>query len=246
MLRAGYITALLLAGLALLPRPARAQSEDIPLGDLARTLRKNQPPPQAVIDNDNLSQVMEEGENKRWTSSILRGRLSNAAIQVVNASSPDVTCALSFSGQKDLLDDGSRPQDLPDDALSKLSGPATIVGDSLQLSLHNGSDWDLREITVGFTLVHHQTDLLTQFDGLRLLPAAVNTTESPEKSPDVTVLYHLKGSAAPSATTVFQAPLNLAIGPDEEWHWALIQAKGIPPAPPPALPPSQLVIQAPN
>ncbi len=245
MLRLAHIAAILLASVAALTTLAVAQSEEISLGDLARTLRKNQLPPRAVIDNDNLSSVMEEGENKRWASSSLRVGLDKAALQIVNASSPDVTCALSYSGQKDLLDDTSRPQSLPEDELNKLSGPATITGDSLQLTLHNGSNWDLREITIGFTLVHRPTDLLTQFDGLRLVPAAINIPVL-EKTSDTTVLYHLKGTAAPAATAVFQAPLNVSIGPDQDWHWAIVQAKGIPAVPQAAPAPTQPIIQAPN
>jgi hypothetical protein len=28
---------------------------------------------------------------------------------------------------------------------------------------------------------------------------------------------------------VFAAPLNVEIGRDQEWHWAIVQAKGYPP-----------------
>lgn len=245
MFRSAYIT-VLLASVLLATSLAAAQSQETSLGDLARTLRKNQPPPRAVIDNDNLSQVMEQGENKRWASSGLRPDFRNAALQFVNASSPDVTCALSFSGQKDLLDDSSRPQFLPEDEISKLDGPATMVGDSLQLSIHNGSNWDLREITVGLTLVQRPNDTLSQIDAFRLLPAAINSPVGLEKRSDVTVLYHLKGSAAPSTRALFQAPLNLTIDPDQEWHWAIVEAKGIRPAAPPDTFPTQPLIQAPN
>jgi hypothetical protein len=247
MSRLFHISVLLAGSLLLWPCVAGAQSEDVPLGDLARTLRKNQSPPRAIIDNDNLSDVMEQGENKRWASSGPRSSLNNAAMQVVNAASPDVTCALSFSGQKDPLAENFQPQNLPESEVTKLDGPATIVGDSLQLSIHNGSSWDLREITVGVTLVHRQSELSTQFDGFRLIPAAMNDPVTIEKRSDVTVLYHLKGTAAPASTTLFQAPLNLTIGPDQEWHWAIVQAKGVSPAAPPELPESRLpLIQAPN
>jgi hypothetical protein len=49
-----------------------------------------------------------------------------------------------------------------------------------------------------------------------------------EKHPDSTVLYHLNGSAAPSSTTVFHENLGVAPGQDQEWHWAIVQAKGVP------------------
>ncbi len=52
-----------------------------------------------------------------------------------------------------------------------------------------------------------------------------------EKQPDSTVLYHLKGSAAPSSTTVFHETLGTTLGQDQEWHWAIVQAKGVPSQP---------------
>jgi hypothetical protein len=239
---------LLLTGV-LFCMPALAQSDDMSLGDLARNLRKNQAPPRTVIDNDNLSDVMEQGENKRWTSSSSRPSVERAAIQLVSGASPDVTCALSFSGQRDLLGSTLHPESLPDTELGKLDGPATILGDSLQISIHNGSDWDVREITVGFTLVHRQEPAYREIDGFRLLPATLNNPMSTEKNREITVLYHMKGTAAPAATTLFQAPLNISVGPDQEWHWAIVRAKGIPPAkssePSPAPGPAP-VIEAPN
>jgi hypothetical protein len=237
---------MLLMGL-MLSRLAVAQADEVPLGDLARNLRKTQAPPRSVIDNDNLSDVMEQGENKRWASSTSRLSLEHAAMQFVKPPSPDVTCALSFSGERDLLPGNLHPETLPDSEVGKLNGPASIVGDSLQLSIHNGSNWDLREITVGFTLVHRQEPTYRDIDGFRLLPATLNSAIATEKNRETTVLYHMKGTAAPAATTLFQAPLNVSIGPDEEWHWAIVQAKGIPPAENPQPPSSDtIVFQAPN
>ena len=37
--------------------------------------------------------------------------------------------------------------------MAKLDGPATIDGDSLQVSMHNGTSWELREVTIGLTIV---------------------------------------------------------------------------------------------
>jgi hypothetical protein len=225
---------------------AQAQSEEVPLGDLARSLRKNQSPQKAVIDNDNLSAVMEQGETKRWATGTRSSSAKRTAIAMVNIS-PDVTCALSFSGQKDILRESLQPQKLPDDELAKLDGPATMVGDSLQLSLRNGSDWDVREITVAITLIAHQTDLSAQLDGWRFTPVAVNEVGTSEKRSERTVLYHLKGTAAPQSTTTFQTPLNLTIAPDQEWHWAIVQAKGVAPSAPAARAPetNSTTIQAP-
>src|SRR3989442_1457309 len=96
------------------------------LGDLARSLRKSKAPPvHTVIDNDNLSQVMDEAEGQR-----LKGRVRfsfDAVGKSFQVSSPDVTCSLSFNAQAtSLLSDPYVPQDLPESELLKLDGPATI------------------------------------------------------------------------------------------------------------------------
>jgi hypothetical protein len=141
------------------------------------------------------------------------------------------------------LDDLIKPQSLPPTEIVKLEGPAIIAGEALQVSVHNGSAWDLREITVGLTVVRREN--AEESGALKVIPAAINSTIIAEKHPDVTVLYHMKGSAAPSSITVFEAPLNITLAPDQEWHWAIVQAKGIPPAetPEPVVIPT---IQAPN
>lgn len=215
----------------LVPLALWAQSADAPLGDLARNLRKNQPPPKQVIDNDNLSEVMESGESKKWGMTGLHFALGRDLVQVMNGSAPDVTCALSFTAQG--LADTPKPQNLPDIELAKLDGPAAIVDDALQISVHNGTAWELREITVGLTIVRKANATPVFYAGpVKLIPAVANNLANPEKSSDMTVLYRSKVMAAPSATTLFREALTTSIGPDEEWHWAIVQAKGIPPAGP--------------
>ena len=66
----------------------------------------------------------------------------------------------------------------------------------------------------------------------KLVPAAGESIVSTEKRSDVTVLYHLKAAAAPLTTTVFQGSLDTAPSSDQEWHWAIVQARGIAPASP--------------
>lgn len=247
MYRMVHIAVLIAALAVVLPPSLQGQSDEVSLGDLARSLRKTQTPPRTVIDNDNLPAVMEEGENRKWASKAPAMNLDDSVLRSVKAESPDVTCALSFNGQagKGPLDDLVKPQNIPTTEITKLEGPAIITGDSLQVSVHNGSAWELREITVGLTVVRRENAVAEQNGGFKLIPAAINSTFLAEKHPDVTVLYHMKGSASPSADAVFQAPLNIAIGPDQEWHWAIVQAKGIPPAdtPEPVVIPT---MQAPN
>ena len=62
-----------------------------------------------------------------------------------------------------------------------------------------------------------------------------------EKLPDLTVLYHLKATAAPDSTTSFRANLGGSLADVKNWHWAIVSARGVPPASPVALPPSETV-----
>src|SRR5258708_6859867 len=61
------ILVLLVSGMLLLALPSRAlaQDTDAPLGDVARSFRKKPGPAEAVIDNDNLSKVVDDAESRR-------------------------------------------------------------------------------------------------------------------------------------------------------------------------------------
>jgi hypothetical protein len=221
---------------------AWAQSEDqpVPLGDVVRSMRKKKEQPQSapapvpahtIIDNDNLTQVMDEAETHHLTHGNFLYSFDNAG-RTFQVSSPDITCSLSFNANAASLI--SRPyvqMDLPEEELRKLDGPATINDDGLQVSVFNGTQWRVEEITVGLTIVRRANPAAGYYGPGLLRPAAAETTLTAEKQPDVTTLHHLKAMALPSATTVFKAPLNITLGPDEEWHWAIVQARGIPPKP---------------
>jgi hypothetical protein len=228
--------ALILIGV-FLPVCAVAQSDnpEPSLGDLARQYRKGKPAPEhAVIDNDNLHQVMDEVQTRKLNGSLLFS--IDGPAKKFQVSSPDVTCDLSFSGSATaLLSDPYAPQELPEGELAKLDGPASISGDDLQVSVHNGSTWSIREITVGLTILRSPDATTARKGAGRLIPAAETTTLLSEKHPDSTVLYHIKGSAAPASTTVFHETLGVSPAADQDWHWAIVQAKGVP-APKPQIP----------
>jgi hypothetical protein len=217
-----------------LPLYGAAQSDtgETSLGDLARQYRKDKAATEhAVIDNDNLHQVMDEVQTRK-----LDGKLMfsiDGEGKKFQVSSPDVTCDLSFSGSATaLLSNAYAPQELPEGELAKLDGPATISGDALQVSVHNGTTWDIKEITVGVTILRSSEASAARRGSPRLIPAAETTTLLSEKQPDSTVLYHIKGSAAPSSTTVFHETLGTTLVEGQEWHWAIVQAKGVRSQPP--------------
>jgi len=233
---------LAICGLWLLA-PAWAQYDEhpVPLGDLARSFRKkekdkdkekekDQPTSsRPIIDNDNLSQVMDEVASHRLVGSSLLYSFDGAG-KTFQVSSPDVTCSLSFNANAaSLLERPNAPIALPEEELRKLDGPATINEVGLQVSVFNGSEWKVEEITVGLTVVRRATTTAGYYGSGKLVPAASETTEVAEKHSDVTTLHRLKATALPFLVTVFKAPLTVTPGPDEEWHWAIIQAKGVPP-----------------
>ncbi len=230
MTRKLFLPIVLVLGGAFIPVWGLAQSDnpEPSLGDLARQYRKGKAALEhAVIDNDNLRQVMDEVQTRKLEGKLLFS--IDGSGKKFQVSSPDVTCDLSFSGSAtSLLSDPYAPQDLPE---AKLDGPATISGDTLQVSVHNGTTWNIREITVGVTIVRSSEATTARRGSARLIPAAETTTLLSEKQPDSTVLYHLKGSAAPSSTTVFHETLGTTLGGGQEWHWAIVQAKGVPSQP---------------
>jgi hypothetical protein len=225
-------------GLLLLPS-ARAQYEEhpTPLGDLARSLRKKDKsknpdqaaPARTVIDNDNMTQVMDDVASRRLAGSSPLYSFDGLG-KTFQVSAPDVSCSLSFNANlSSLLARPSVPIVLPDEEMRKLDGPATITEDGLQVSVFNGTDWQVEEITVGLTVVRRANPVAGYYGSGKLMPASSETTVVAEKHSDVTTLHRLKGTALPFLVTVFKAPLTLTLGPDEEWHWAIIQAKGAPP-----------------
>jgi len=223
----------LLAALALPLSLAAQDNTDTPLGDIARALRKSKPKPAdppVVIDNDNMDKVIEQAEEQHAKGDIkffLGGSGKDAQV-----SGPAVTCSLSFNAGDAQSADSSTILDLPVAEIPKLDGPATISGDTLQVAVYNGTDWKIREITVGLTILRPQDTSAAYYGSAQLRPASAGDSpgaQAPEKRSDITVLYHLKGLAAPLTTSVFRQSLGVTLHPDQEWHWAIVQARGIPP-----------------
>ena len=234
-IRLRLVAAVALAGVLPAFLAAQDDGSDKPLGDVARTLRKKTPSSQEIIDNDNISKVMDEVQSRRQSGSSLQYSMDGAG-KGFQVSSPDVTCSLSFSANaKALLSSQYAQLELPASELLKLTGPAVVEGDSLQVSVFNGTDWHVSEVAVALTIVKRTgaPDEALYYGTARLVPAVAATSpqesENSQKRSDMTVLYRMRAAAVPSETTIFRAPLNVEIGADQEWHWAIVQAKGYPP-----------------
>jgi hypothetical protein len=203
-----------------------AQQDDAPLGDVAREFRHSKPPDQAdIIDNDNFSLMMDKAESERLDGQPVFAISPSG--RTFTAVSPDGTCSLSFvATSANRTPAAYMASDLPQDELLKLEGPASIEDGSLAVSVHNGTPWEVKEIVVGVTVL--QTQSGAEYRPATMGPLPIN----PEKLPDLTMLYHLKGSSAAGATTVFRGPLGGSFGESKDWHWAIVGARGIPPAAP--------------
>jgi hypothetical protein len=196
---------------------------DAPLGDVARSLRKKTPPSQSVIDDDNLTKVMEQAESRHAPGSALRFLMAGDSKEF-RVSAPDVTCSLAFtSNVKALLSNQYSQMELPAGELSKLEGPATIEGDALIVALYNRTDWHISEVAVALTVLKKNG----VFDAMSI--GGEEAGVRPEKRPDVTMIYRMRAPSPPSETAVFSAPLKMELAADEEWHWAIVQARGYPP-----------------
>jgi hypothetical protein len=217
---------LLLAVLIAVPLAAQddpsADPNDAPLGDVARSLRKKTPPSQGVIDDDNLTKVMAQAEGRHAPGSALRYVMTGES-KGFHVSAPDVTCSLAFTANvKALLSSQYAQMELPAGELSKLEGPATIEGDALIVAVFNRTDWHVSEITVALTVIKSENRDAMSLGGFE-------TEVRPERRPDVTAIYRMRAAASPWETTVFSTTLKTQIAADEEWHWAIIQARGYPP-----------------
>lgn len=227
--------------------PCRAQDEDVSLGDLARSVRKMKPVEEqpAVIDNDNLSVMMDKAEGERLNGKPVFS--IDPSGKSFRMTSPDGTCSLSFDAKATaLISTPYISSDLPQYEMAKLEGEAEVRDGVLEVKLHNGSEWELKEIVVGVTLLNQSPA------GLQPARLVTATELQPEtKPPDVTTLYHLKATAPADAIMMFRAVVNDELSQAKDWHWALVSARGIPPAAPVSAPvpqnslPQQSVISAP-
>jgi hypothetical protein len=214
---------------------ASAQDDNVSLGDVAREYRHSKPPDQSdVIDNDNFTLMMDKAETERLDGQAVFAVSPSG--RTFTAVSPDGTCSLSFvASGANHTPAAYIASDLPQDELLKLAGPASIEDGSLAVSIHNGTSWEVKEIVVGITVL--QAQLTPEFRAAAMGPVAVND----EKPPDLTMLYHLKGSSVPGTTTVFRGPLGGSFSDSKDWHWAIVGARGIPPAAPTSAIPQSLL-----
>lgn len=207
---------------------------EVPLGDVARNYRKAVTDDRPVIDNDNLPQLMTKAEIEHLGGKpVFSIDPSGKSFRI---SSPDGSCSLSFDAKATaLIRNPVTTSSLPLDELARLDGTASIHDGVIEVVLHNGTTWDLKEIVVGVTVLNprgallHSANLLGPTEGL-LVP----------RVPDLTMLYHLKATELPDGAVAFRGNLDQDFGPTTDWHWALVGARGIPPAAPPLLPQSSV------
>ena len=216
-----------------LPPLVCAQEDEVSLGDAARSVRKSRPPEeqkvedQKVIDNDNFAIMMDKAESARLNGKPVFS--IDPSGKTFRMTSPDGTCSLSFDAKATaLISTPYIASELPQDELLKLQGPAAIHDDVLEISLHNGTGWELKEIVVGVTELRNQPS--TDLYSAKLMPATDQSADA--KLPDSTLLYHLKATGAPDSITVFRGNLAGDFSDVKDWHWALVSARGIPPASP--------------
>ncbi len=236
MPRSRQIFVLLLA--LCLPAFVCAQEDQPPsLGEVAREARKVKPPEnpsgndQKVIDNDNFAAVLDEAEAAHLTGKpVFSIDRSGSAFRMT---SPDGTCSLSFDAKATALISSSFVStDLPQDELLKLEGHALIHDDVVEISIHNGTRWELRELVIGLTVLQFQSAI--QIDASSAEPKIVSDPTWTGKRPDSTAIYHLRGSLSANSngtlTAILGADSNVSVSGSADWHWALVSARGIPPA----------------
>lgn len=216
----------------LIPTRMHAQDDpnDMPLGDVARNLRKKTPT-RPVIDDDNLTEVMQQADSRPSFGASLRFLMSGEG-NGFRVTSPDVTCSLSFSSNvKSLLSSQYSELELPESDRARLEAHASIEGDALTISVHNATDWHVSEISVALTTISRE---------LADISASIGKEKPENRSssaaelgvgtkPDNTVIYRMRAVGVPWSAANFSSRLNHELAPGEEWHWAIVQARGYPP-----------------
>ncbi len=83
---------------------------------------------------------------------------------------------------------------------------------------------------IGLTILRSRRRYLLLFWQSAIVPARqvshASDQDATQKLQDITVLLRVKGAAAPATTALFRTQLNFALFPDQEWHWAIVRAKG--------------------
>jgi hypothetical protein len=229
LIKLGIVGILLLG-----PLFAMGQDAEVPLGDVARNYRKTVTDDRLVIDNDNLPQLMTKAEIEHLGGKPVFS--IDPSGKTFRISSPDGSCSLSFDAKATALISNPTPSSsLPLDELARLDGTASIHDGVIEVVLHNGTAWELKEIVVGLTVLNprgallRSANLLGPTEGM-LVP----------RVPDLTMLYHLKATDLPDGTIAFRGNFDQDFGPTTDWHWALVGARGVPPAAPPMLPQSSV------
>jgi hypothetical protein len=212
--------------------PLCAQDDDVSLGDLARSVRKTKPAESQpeVIDNDNIAIMMDKAEAERLDGKPVFS--IDPSGKTFRMTSPDGTCSLSFDANAAaLVTSPYVASDVPEYELAKLEGAAAVHDGVLEVTLHNGTNWELKEIVVGVTLLNQPAAALQP---ARLVTAT--DIQSDAKLPDLTTIYHMKTAAPADSTKIFRAVVSDDLSQAKDWHWALVSARGVPPADPIAAP----------
>ena len=217
---------------------AQDDANDPPLGDVARSLRKQNGASKPVIDDDNLSQAIESTAGSRGLGPSFTYLMTGQS-KGFQLATPDVTCSLSFTANaKSLLSSQYAEMDLPPAQVAKIQAQATVEGDTLSVPVFNGTDWHVSELGVAFTIVRKNAFVgtgISDFTGSSDMNQAIAPDNDPlqqvrpEKKPDLTVIYRMRTASPPWERAVFTAPLNMDVAAGAEWHWAIVQAKGYPP-----------------
>jgi hypothetical protein len=237
----GWIALLTLAAV-LWPAKGVAQEDEQSLGDVARSLRREKaqekasapvaPVQPVVIDNENLSEVVDETKRAKAATASKTVFSLDSSGNTLKVSSPDVTCSMSFNARASaLLVRPALVESLPMEELVKLDGPGSIQNDNLHMEVFNGTEWALREVTVGLTLERRPGEDAEKMARARVIPASRGPSAATvERHSDVTLLYHLKTEVKPFTKTALRQSIGITPGPDEDWRWSIVEAKGIRPS----------------
>jgi hypothetical protein len=148
--------------------------------------------------------------------------------QTFRMSSPDGSCSLSFDAKAAaLITTRHSDQQSAIRRTGRLDGTASVRDGMIEVQLHNKTDWELKEVVVGLTLLNERGPLFRSAS-----PARPNRRDFDSEASRHNHAVSPGGDSAAGWDTVFRGALDQDLGPATDWHWALVGAKGVPPAAP--------------
>jgi hypothetical protein len=233
-------------------------ADELPLGDLARELRRQRggtilDGPRKIHNNESLKDDKHPGELDTHPP-LVEAAATGVSLDLNprTAIANEISCSCSYVARAfgDLTEVVEK---LPADELVKLQGPAAYTDEMLAISLYNGTEWELRELLVRFEVIRpldgivpEQPEQREQFRETAApviqqqqvapeeqeAPAVQHSASRPLYIVELTRIYRAKGAAESYTIGQFRQEIGVKLQLGQDWRWTILEAKGVSPKKP--------------